>query len=103
MLCDTFIHLILLTLSFAQILLDKYVSLDESKCAVDIGHGAGLFLLQLAHTVGCKVRGIEVVESRNFVAEQFKEAFSVQDRAIIRNKNKVYAGMQWCIHLLMRL
>ena len=69
------------------------MNLDESKCALDIGHGAGLFGLQLAFTVGCSVRGIEVVESRHFVAEQFKRAFLEKHMAIIRKENKVCASV----------
>jgi len=48
------------------------MNLQSSDIFIDIGHGIGNATLQAAYTRGCESRGIEIMEDRNLIAEQFK-------------------------------
>ena len=58
----------------------ELMKLEESDVFVDIGHGIGNTLLQASYTYGCESRGIEVVKTRNYLAEQFKANLEAQYR-----------------------
>jgi hypothetical protein len=68
----------------------RLLHLRKNDVFVDIGHGIGNTLLQAAHTVGCEARGIEVVQSRNFLAQTFCENLEGQ-RLIHRERDGHHA------------
>ena len=49
------------------------MNLQRSDIFIDLGHGIGNATLQAAYTRGCESRGIEIMQQRCFIAEQFKE------------------------------
>jgi len=46
----------------------EITNLTSDQIFLDIGHGIGNAPLQMAYTIGCKARGIELVESRHHIA-----------------------------------
>lgn len=60
--------------------------LHQDDVFLDIGHGIGNTCLQAAFTVGCEARGIEVVFSRNSIAEVFRDNMFIQHRTKVGSR-----------------
>ncbi len=60
----------------------EVLQLDQNDIFIDIGHGIGNALLQAAYTMGCESRGIEVVDSRNFLAMRFSQNLNEQRKLL---------------------
>ncbi len=61
-------------------MMKNILCLTHNDVFLDIGHGIGNTCLQAAFTTGCEARGIEVVFSRNSIAEVFRDNMYIQHR-----------------------
>jgi cyclopropane fatty-acyl-phospholipid synthase-like methyltransferase len=56
------------------------MGLTSGHVFLDVGHGIGNACLQAAFTVGCKAKGVELVEARYFASKAFH-------RSIVKHAN----------------
>jgi hypothetical protein len=66
------------SISFLSVATQKIfdlTNLKRSDVFIDIGHGIGNAVIQAAVTVGCKSRGIELIEERYKVSCDFRDKF----------------------------
>lgn len=52
------------------------MNLSKEHVFVDLGHGIGNACLQASYTIGCRSRGIELVDSRFYVSEAFHRSLA---------------------------
>jgi cyclopropane fatty-acyl-phospholipid synthase-like methyltransferase len=52
------------------------MGLTSGHTFMDLGHGIGNTCLQAAFTVGCKAKGVELVEARYYASEAFHRSIA---------------------------
>jgi len=70
------------------------MNLSKEHVFVDLGHGIGNACLQASYTIGCRSRGIELVDSRFFVSEAFHRSLAKVTQTM-RSKNVSSGSVKW--------
>lgn len=76
--------------------------LKKHQTFADLGHGVGNACLQASYTVGCKSKGIELIDARYFVSEAFHRAMDVATLEA-RSRDVSASSHRWLAHSLVSL
>ena len=60
----------------SQKVFNDVMNLRSDHVFIDLGHGIGNVCLQAAFTVGCKAKGIELVEARYYASQAFHRSIA---------------------------
>jgi hypothetical protein len=56
-------------------ILNDIAKVKKGSVVVDLGHGAGNFVIKAAYTMGCESRGLEIMVPRHNVAKELSALF----------------------------